>query len=103
MKKRILGVILSSFVALGVMFFSHSHNNSASIAKADDLVGTPTVSWNNADYSAGLGGEVWSPNTNSNGVPQEGYCLLAQYPSDISSSMVWLVRMLLALSLSVIL
>ncbi len=86
MKKRFLGIILSSFLALGAMIFSHNQNNSGSIAKADDLVGTPTVSWNNADYSAGLGGEVWSPNTNSNGVPQEGYCLLAQYPSDISAT-----------------
>lgn len=87
MKKRIFGVILSSFLALGVMFFSHVQNNSGSIVHADnDLVGTPSVSWNNVDYSAGLGGDVWSPNTNSNGVPQEGYCILAQYPSDLSAS-----------------
>ena len=77
MKKRIFGVILSSFLALGVMFFSHVQNNSGSLVHADnDLVGTPSVSWNNVDYSAGLGGDVWSPNTNSNGVPQEGYCIL---------------------------
>lgn len=84
-KKRIVGLILSSFLAVGALLFSHSSRNNDVIAKADDLVGTPEVSWNNIDWSPEMG-ESWVPNIDSNKVPQSGYCLLALYPEHISLS-----------------
>ena len=81
-KKRIVGLILSSFIAFGVMLFFDISKKDSGVASvsADELVGTPSVSWNNIDY-AGFG-----PNE-VGGVPQEGYCVLAQYPSNISNTL----------------
>ena len=84
-RKRIVGLLLSSIVALGVMLFSNISNSNPQAAFATDLVGTPEVSWNNVDYSRGISKE-WAPNVNDLGIPQNGYCLLALYPSNISAN-----------------
>ena len=84
-KKRIIGLILSSVLTLGIALFSHTQKSNDFIAQAEDeLVGTPTsIAWNNVDYSHEL---EWTPYINDNGVPQQGYCLLPLYPSTLSSS-----------------
>lgn len=83
MKSRIIKFALSLCLTLGVMFFSNAlvKDDNAQAVKADELVGTPEVSWNNVDFTSG---HVWASPTNDLGVPQQGYCLLALYPSDIS-------------------
>ena len=78
--KKTIKLVLSSFIALGVMVFSHISNNSINEMHADELIGTPSVSWDNIDY-AGFGPHEVG------GIPQEGYCVLVQYPSDISSTL----------------
>jgi len=83
-KKRIEKLILSFFVSLGaVLFLNVSNNNDIVSVQANELVDTPIVSWNNIDYSHEF---AWVPNTNSSGIPQEGYCLLALYPENIGTT-----------------
>lgn len=84
-RKRSVGLILSSFMALGVLLFSQTSKNNDFAAEADGLVGNPSISWNNVDYSYTLSKD-WVPNKNQSGVPLEGYCILVQYESNIASS-----------------
>lgn len=94
-KKRIFGLALSLFVALGVAFFSQtSKNNDFEIAHAEGLVGNPKISWNNIDYSRGVQNfvdevepikDAEGKPTNA-GVPTKGYCLLVQYSANIATT-----------------
>ena len=86
-KKRIFGLILSSVVTIGVMLFSHATPKDGYVVKADgnELVGTPTIGWNNVDYSLNMS-LSWAPHVDEVGIPQQGYCLLPLYPSDIAAS-----------------
>ena len=86
-KKRIFGLILSSIVTIGVMLFSRATPKDGLVAKADgnELVGTPTIGWNNVDYSLNMS-LSWAPHVDEVGIPQQGYCLLPLYPSDIAAS-----------------
>lgn len=69
-------------MALGVTIFSHAAINTT---KADGLVGEPTITWNNIDWSVNSG-PAWSGNVDENNVPQDGYCLLPTYPSKLSNT-----------------
>ena len=86
-KKRIVGLLLSFVMALGITLFSHEIKREGYLVNADgdELVGTPEVGWNNVDYSAN-DGRNWVPNKDDKGVPQEGYCLLPLYPANIASN-----------------
>ena len=85
-KRRIVGLIFSSIIAIGAMVFSHAPKDNNYIVHAEEqLVGTPEISWNNVDYSSGMS-QDWCPDKNNLGVPQSGYCLLALYPSEIAST-----------------
>lgn len=86
MKKRFLGLIFSAFIAFGTLMFSLTANKDIKASKADyeHLVDTPEIGWNNVDYSINTPNH-WAPDTNENGVPQNGYCLLPLYPEDIST------------------
>ena len=93
-KKRIFGLALSLLVTLGIAFFSQtSKNNDFEIAHADGLVGNPTISWNNIDYSRGSQNfvDVVEPirdaegKPTNGGIPTDGYCLLVQYSSNIAT------------------
>lgn len=85
-KKRIFGLALSLFITMGIVFFGHTskNNNSIEAAYADTLVDVDSVSWDNVDYSNGIG-QDWVPNKSGN-IPQEGYCLLPLYKTNISAS-----------------
>ena len=83
MGKRITKLLISSFIAFGVMLFSNMPKNDVIKVNADELVDTPTVGWNNVDYSKDLN---WVPFTNESNIPQQGYCLLPLYPSNIASN-----------------
>ena len=83
-KKRIFGLALSLFITMGIVFFGHTSKNSNPIEAtyADTLVDVSSISWNNVDYSSGMG-QDWVPNKSGN-IPQEGYCLLPLYKSNIT-------------------
>ena len=70
-KSKIVKLVLSSFITLGVMLFSNSFNDVSKVV-ADELVETPSVSWDNIDYAGYGPHEI-------NGIPQQGYCVLFQY------------------------
>lgn len=86
-KKRISVLVLSMFLSLCASLFANFNKNESLEVKAEDaeLVDIDEVAWNNVDYSGNFG-KQWVANRNENGVPQEGYCLLSLYKSDISLS-----------------
>lgn len=84
-KRKAIRFILSSFLALGFALFSGVKNNDYSVSKADDvdLVGTPDILWNNVVEDNSF---VWSPTVDANKIPQQGYALLAKYPTRIAEN-----------------
>ncbi len=85
-KKRLFKLSLSVFALLGTLTLANVSKNDKTIVNAADeeLVGTPTIGWNNVDYSINSGMH-WAPDTTTNGVPQSGYVLLALYSTNISA------------------
>ena len=86
-KKRTSALIFSVFFGICLGILSNVKNDELSIVKADDinLVNIESIAWNNIDYSY-QSDKHWVPDTNEEHIPQEGYCLLPLYKSNISIS-----------------
>lgn len=89
-KKRISYLILSILVSGCASLFLSNKKNDVSSVKAEEtpLVEVDRVEWNNVDYSqlSGTSTTPWTGNVDSNGVPQDGYCILPFYKSNIAAS-----------------
>lgn len=76
----------TTLIALFLSVFAiGSLTNSLSVSKADAdsaLLSTPKVEWNNINYM----GQGWAGELDAIGVPQNGYCLLALYSSNVAST-----------------
>lgn len=92
-KKRISYLILSILVSgCASLFLSNKKNDVSSVnAEETPLVEVDHVEWNNCDYSktSGVSLTPWSGNVDENFVPQDGYCILPFYKSNIATTTIY--------------
>lgn len=83
MKKRnIITFVLSLLMTISTAFVLNSVKSNTEVqeTKAETVLSTPKIEWNNVDY------KKWAPNLDDLGVPQEGYVLLVTYEGNLSSA-----------------